>query len=71
MVNQTKYPQTHERVLSLDEVSQLLGRSKKTIWRWWAKEKCFPKPIQINGRSIGFKQSTIDAILTEKCQEVM
>lgn len=69
-INQFKN-QTHERVLSIAEVAQIFGRSPKTIWRWWAKEKCFPKPIQINGRSIGFKQSTIDDLLTEKCQKVM
>lgn len=70
MVNQTNTHQQFDRLLSLDEVSQIMGRSKKTLWRW-TKEKHFPKPLQVNGRAIGYKQSTIDAFLTEKCQEVM
>ncbi|HHC6667002.1 TPA: helix-turn-helix transcriptional regulator [Vibrio parahaemolyticus] len=42
-----------DRIMSLKEVSDSLGRSPRTIWRWWAKDKCFPKPIQINGRCLG------------------
>lgn len=71
MVYQTKPSQPFDRVLSLDEVSQLMGHSKKTLWRWWAKDRIFPKPIQINGRATGYKQSTIDTFLTEKAGEVM
>jgi len=71
MVNQKHTSQQFDRVLSLDEVSQLMGRSKKTLWRWWAKDKSFPKPIQIKGRSVGYKQSSIDTFLTEKAKEVM
>ena len=44
------------RIMSLKEVSDSLGRSPRTIWRWWAKDKCFPKPIQINGRCLGWRE---------------
>ncbi|MGO3344905.1 MAG: helix-turn-helix transcriptional regulator [Marinomonas sp.] len=54
-----------DRVLSPDEVSQIMGRSKKTLWRLWRKEGKFPRPIQINGRAIGWRESTINAFLTE------
>ncbi|EPP5606006.1 MULTISPECIES: helix-turn-helix transcriptional regulator [Vibrio] len=45
-----------DRIMSLKEVSDSLGRSPRTIWRWWAKDKCFPKPIQINGRCLGWRE---------------
>ena len=34
-----------DRIMSLKEVSDSLGRSPRTIWRWWAKDKCFPWKI--------------------------
>ncbi|WP_421855801.1 helix-turn-helix transcriptional regulator [Marinomonas sp.] len=61
--------QTHERVLSLDEVAHILGRSKKSLWRYWAKNKTMPKPIQLNGRALGWKESTIEKFLNEKAGE--
>ena len=30
------------RIISLEEVSNLVGRHPRTIWRWWAKEDGFP-----------------------------
>ncbi len=30
---------TPNRIIPLKEVSEALGRTPKTIWRWWAKEK--------------------------------
>lgn len=63
--------QTHERVLSLTEVAQIFGRSPKSIWRWHAKEGIFPQPIKLNGRTIGWRQSAIDAFLTAKAEEAM
>lgn len=47
----------HERIMSLNEVASTLGRHPRTIWRWWAKDKIFPKPIQMNGRCIGWLES--------------
>lgn len=47
-------------IINQDQAAQAIGRSKKTLWRWWAKEKCFPKPIIVNGRAIGWRKSVID-----------
>ncbi|CZF83356.1 AlpA family phage regulatory protein [Grimontia kaedaensis] len=55
-----------DRIMSLQEVSAALNRDPKTIWRWWAKEKRFPKPIQFNGRCLGWKASVFQAWLEEQ-----
>jgi prophage regulatory protein len=60
---QSKYPSKFDRVLTLDEVANILGKSKKSLWRWWAKDKVMPEPLKVNGRAIGFRQSTIEAFL--------
>lgn len=54
---------TFDRVMSLDEVALVIGRSKKTLWRLWAKEKVFPKPILMKGRAIGWRESIINKFL--------
>lgn len=53
------------KIMTLQEVSGLVQRSPKTIWRWWAKDKTFPKPIQINGRCIGWPESVYQAWLDQ------
>ncbi|MBS9949060.1 helix-turn-helix transcriptional regulator [Vibrio alginolyticus] len=53
-----------DRVLSLDEVAFILGKSKKTLWRFYAKDKVIPMPLKINGRAIGYRASTVEEILT-------
>ncbi|ENT7121508.1 MULTISPECIES: helix-turn-helix transcriptional regulator [Vibrio] len=57
-----------DRIMSLKEVSDSLGRSPRTIWRWWAKDKCFPKPIQINGRCLGWRERDFVDWLVEQEQ---
>lgn len=73
MVNQIQKQtsQQFDRVLSLDEVSKIMGRSKKTLWRLWRKEGKFPRPILLSGRTIGWRESTIETFLTEKAKEVI
>ena len=68
--NQSNQSNQIDPVLSGGDVAILLGRSKKTIWRWWRKDKIFPAPIQINGRCIGWRRSTIDNFLDQKMVEV-
>ncbi|HHG3320979.1 TPA: helix-turn-helix transcriptional regulator [Vibrio parahaemolyticus] len=58
----TNLPKQIDRVLSLDEVAAILGRSKKTLWRY-AKEKIIPEPLKVNGRAIGYRQSAVESIL--------
>ncbi|EOD4741169.1 helix-turn-helix transcriptional regulator [Vibrio vulnificus] len=59
---------TTERIMSLKEISQAVGRSPKTIWRWWAKEKTFPAPMLINGRCLGWPESEFLEWLKENSQ---
>lgn len=54
---------TISRIVSLQEMSVLVGRSSKTIWRWYRKEKVFPTPIEINGRAIGWRETDYQAWL--------
>ncbi|MFH0257042.1 helix-turn-helix transcriptional regulator [Vibrio rumoiensis] len=46
-------------LVSLQQVSKILGRSPKTIWVWWAKEQTFPKPIMFNGRCMGWRKKAL------------
>jgi len=52
-----------DRILSMDEVATILNRSKKSLWRYHAKEKIIPRPLMLNGRAIGYRSSTVEAIL--------
>lgn len=56
---------TVDRLISLAEMASLTGRTPKTIWRWWAVEKTFPRPILKNGRCLGWKTSVYEAWLNE------
>ncbi|BDP31411.1 helix-turn-helix transcriptional regulator [Vibrio vulnificus] len=60
----SNFPTPIDRVLSLDEVAAILGRSKKTLWRFYAKEKIIPEPLKVNGRAIGYRQSAVESILS-------
>lgn len=55
-----------DRIIPPQEMAGLTSRTPKTIWRWWAKDKTFPKPLMMNGRALGWKESTYNAWLTEK-----
>lgn len=57
---------TTDRILSLQEVAEIFGRSSKSIWRWHAKDKCLVPPIKIKGRTVGWRQSTIDNFLASQ-----
>lgn len=50
------------------QMGKLLGRDPKTIWRWWRKDKTFPEPIQMNGRTIGWPTSLYQAWLNGEWQ---
>lgn len=57
---------TTDRIISLQEISRLIQKHPKTIWRMWAKDGSLPKPIMIAGRTLGWKESTYNAWLAEK-----
>lgn len=54
---------------SNEEVSTIFNRSYKTIWKWWAKDKTFPKPVQRNGRSLGFLKTDIDSYIHKLAEQ--
>lgn len=62
MVNKIKYPQKFDRIIPPREVAAMFNRSPKSIWRW-VKEGNFPCGITLNGRTIGWRESTIDYFL--------
>jgi len=46
------------RIISITELSQLLSKSRVSIWRW-EKSHILPKPIKVQGRTIGWRESVI------------
>ena len=55
-----------ERIITIKEMSLLVGKNSKTIWKWWAKDKSFPVPVKLNGRAIGWKTSDYQDWLTKQ-----
>ena len=51
-----------DRIIRMTELVQLLGQSRSTINRK-RKEGRFPKPIQLGGNSIGWRESVIENYL--------
>jgi prophage regulatory protein len=52
-----------DRIISPQEVADMFNRSPKSIWRWWRRDKNFPCPIQVSGRAIGWRESSIKKFL--------
>lgn len=57
-----KYPD--KEFLSIKELSELLGRPYKTIWRWVVLEEIFPYIQPKEGRTILIPKQRIIEILT-------
>jgi prophage regulatory protein len=55
-----RFPPAHERVLRLAALLAVLDISAPTLWRR-VKDKSFPQPISLGGRSIGWLQSEVNA----------
>lgn len=57
-----------KKFIRVKELSQTLGVSSVTIWRW-RQQKIIPEPISLGARIIGWEQSTIDEWLAglNKC----
>lgn len=51
---------TQERVLRSAALLNVLGISGPTLWRR-VKDKSFPQPISLGGRSVGWLQSEVHA----------
>lgn len=56
----------NDRIIKPQEVCNLLGKSKRTIWRWYAKENLMPKPIIVQGAAVGWRESVLKKWLAEK-----
>lgn len=41
-------------LISYKQMEVLTGRDRRSIWRWWAKEKTFPRPLMRNGIAVGW-----------------
>lgn len=44
------------RIIKYPEMEQLTGRDRRTLWRWWQKDKLFPKSLMQNSRAIGWTE---------------
>ena len=56
---------TYERVLRLSTLLPVIDISAPTLWRR-VKDKSFPQPISLGGRSKGWLQSEVQAWIKER-----
>jgi len=57
MKQQTQFTTTN-RIVSIQELSNLLSKSRVSLWRW-ERDGILPKSIKIQGRTLGWKESVI------------
>lgn len=57
MKQQATFTQSN-RIISIIELSQLLSKSRVSLWRW-ERDGLLPKPIKVQGRTIGWRSSVI------------
>jgi prophage regulatory protein len=57
MFNKNTFTQSN-RIISITELSQLLSKSRVSLWRW-ERDGVLPKPIKVQGRTIGWRESAI------------
>lgn len=43
-------------LITYKQMEVLTGKSRKSLWRWFAKDGTFPKPLTRNGRAIGWTE---------------
>lgn len=46
----------NSRIIKYSEMELLTGLNRRSLWRKWAKEKSFPKPLMQNGRAVGWTE---------------
>ena len=49
---------TTNRIVSIQELSQLLSKSRVSLWRW-ERDGVLPKSIKVQGRTLGWRESSI------------
>ena len=52
------------RIINQEEMSERMGRSKATLWKW-VKDGKFPKPLYMGKRTLGWTESQIYEWLKE------
>jgi prophage regulatory protein len=67
MKEQTENP---DRIINLKEMSKLLNKHEKTIWRLWSKDGVMPKPLMLNNRTLGWPESVYKKWLTDLNQQI-
>ena len=63
--NTSQISGNYERILRSASLLAVLDISAPTLWRR-VKEKNFPQPISLGGRSIGWLQSEVDAWINSR-----
>ncbi|WP_076920534.1 AlpA family transcriptional regulator [Pseudoalteromonas sp. SK18] len=53
------------RIIRPKELAEMLGVTTVTLWNWRQQNK-IPQPISFGTKFIGWKESTIEAWLSEK-----
>lgn len=57
MVSTNTFNQSN-RIISIIELTQLLNKSRVSIWRW-VRDGVLPQPIKVQGRTLGWRESVI------------
>lgn len=52
------------RLLTYTDICGFLNRHYKTVWGW-VRDGKFPKPVKLNGKTLGWKQEDFDQWLAE------
>lgn len=55
---------TAKRLLTYADVCGMLNRNYKTIWAW-VRDGKFPRPIKLNGQTLGWRQEDFENWLIE------
>lgn len=51
---------TIEPYVTIKDLCKIVNRSYATIRRWYKQDKIIPEPDEINGLTLGWKQSVIE-----------
>ena len=57
ITNTTSFTESN-RVISITELSQLLSKSRVSLWRW-QRDGVLPKPIKVQGKTLGWRKAVI------------
>ncbi len=58
-MQETENIQMSQKVLFINDLEKIIGRSRATIRRWWLEGK-FPQPIKLHGTTLAWPTKTID-----------